>query len=137
MPRVQAKREEWIRADTWKVTDNRRTPKKKLIDAMSERLCERYQQQYSDADRRVKRLTRADTRAYIDGLAAEAENAAKCNQQVTVCNITKPICGQCQAHANTIIKDEQGSLLTTERERERARGTLDGTFQRDSEQTTA
>ena len=63
--------------------DNRRTLKKKLIDAKSERLHEHYQQQYSEANRQVKHLTRADKRANIDGLAAEAEDAVKHNQQGT------------------------------------------------------
>ena len=34
-----------------------------------------------------------------------------------LCKITKLICGKYQAHANTIIKDKQGSLLTTESKR--------------------
>ena len=66
-------------ADTWKTINNRRTLKKKLIDAKSESLCERYQQQYSEVDRQVKCLTRAEKRAYIDGLAEDAEDAAKRN----------------------------------------------------------
>ena len=66
-------------ATTWKTIDNRRTLKKKLIDGKSERLRERYQQQHSEADRQVKRLTRADRRAYIDGFASEAKDAAKRN----------------------------------------------------------
>ena len=74
----------------------------------------RYQQRYSEADRQVKRLTRADRRANSDGLAAEAEDAAKRNQQRTVYKITKLISGKYQANANTIIKDKQASLLTTE-----------------------
>ena len=100
-------------ADAWKAIDSRRNLKRKLIDAKSERLHERYQQQYSEADRKVKRLTRDDKRAHI---------AAKRDQQGTVYKITKVICGKYQANANTIIKDKQGSLLTRERERERERG---------------
>ena len=89
---------------------------KKLIDAKSEKLRERYQQQYSETDRQVKRLTRADRRSYTNGLAAEAEDASKRNQQGTVYKITRLIYGQHQANANTIIKDKQGSLLATEQE---------------------
>ena len=69
----------------------------------------------SEADRQVKRLTRADKRAYIDSLATEA---AKRSQQGTVYKITKLICGKYQANGNTIIKDKQGFLLMTEREQE-------------------
>ena len=92
-------------------------PKEELTDAKSERLCEHYQQ-YSEADQPVKRLKSADKQAYIDGLAAEAEEAAKRNQQGTVYKITELTCGKYQAHANTIIKDKQGFLLMTEREQE-------------------
>ena len=105
-------------ADTWKAIDNMRTLKKKLTDAKSERLCEHYQQQYHEADQQVKRLKRADKRAYIDGLAAEAEDAAKRNQQGTVHTKTKLICGKYQANANVIIKDKQGFLPTTKGEQE-------------------
>ena len=66
-------------ADAWKAIDSRRNLKRKLIDAKSERLHERYQQQYSEADRKVKRLTRDDKRAHI---------AAKRDQQGTVYKIT-------------------------------------------------
>ena len=78
--RQRGKRKVWMTADTRKAVDNRCTLKKKLIDAKSERLQEHYQQQYSEANRQVKHLTRADKRAYIDGLAAEAEDAVKRNQ---------------------------------------------------------
>ena len=57
-------------------------------------------------------------RTLIDGPAADTEDAVKRNQQGTVYKITKLICGKYQAHANTIIKDKQGSLLMTQRERE-------------------
>ena len=97
---------------------NNRHILKKLTDTKSERLRERYQQQYSEADRQVKCLTRADQRVYTDGLAGDAEDAVKRNQQGAVYKITKLICGKYQAHANAIIKDKQGSLLMTEKEQE-------------------
>ena len=100
-------------ADIWKAIDNRCTLKKKLTDAKSERLHECYQQQCSEADRVVKCLTGADKQVYIDGLAAKAEDAMERNQQGTVYKITKLISGKFQAHANSIIKDKQGSLLAT------------------------
>ena len=67
---------------------------------------ERLHERTSEADRQVKRLTGADKRAYIDGLAEDTEDAAKHNQQGTVCTITKLICGKYQANANTIIKEK-------------------------------
>ena len=96
-----------MRTDTLKAIGYGCTLEKKLIDAKSERLRERYQRQHSETDRQVKRLKRADKRAYIDGLAAEAENAAKRNQQGTVYKIAKLVCGKYRANANTIIRDKQ------------------------------
>ena len=40
------KRKKWIAADTWQAIKCRRTPKKKVMDTRSERLKERYKQQY-------------------------------------------------------------------------------------------
>ena len=53
--RQRGKRKVWMRADTWNVIDNRRTLKTKLTDAKSERLCERYQHQYTEADQVTNR----------------------------------------------------------------------------------
>ena len=47
--RQRGKRKEWMTADSLQAF-NRRTLKKKLINAKSERQCKRYQQQYSEAD---------------------------------------------------------------------------------------
>ena len=118
MFKQRGKRKEWVTADTWKAIDNMRTLMTKLTDAKSGRLRQRYQQQYSEADRQVKRLIRADTRAYIDGLAAEAEDAAKHNQQGIVYKIPKLICGKYQVYTNSITKDKQGFLPTTKGEQE-------------------
>ena len=50
--RQRARRKEWMRADTWKAINNRRSLKK-VTGAKSERLRKRYQQQYSEADDRL------------------------------------------------------------------------------------
>ena len=39
----------------------------------SERLKERYKQQYREADQTVKRMIRADKQAYMENLASQAE----------------------------------------------------------------
>ena len=57
------KKKEWMTADTWKAIENKRNLNKKLIDAKSKRIRERYLQQFSEADRQVKRLTRVGRRA--------------------------------------------------------------------------
>jgi len=74
--RRQKKRKEWITADTRQAIGNRKALKKKVMDTRSERLKERYRRQYRETDRAVKRMTRADKRAYIEDLANQAEEAA-------------------------------------------------------------
>ena len=49
----RGKRREWMTADTCKAIDSRHILKKKLIDAKSERLRERYQQRYSEKDQQI------------------------------------------------------------------------------------
>ena len=119
-------------ADTWKAIDSRRTLKKTLIDTKSERLRERYQQQYSEADRQVKRLTRADKRTYVDGLAAEAEDVANVTSKGLYIQNNKThlwkVSTSCQQH-------HQRQANIPSYDRDRARGMLDGTLQKDSEQT--
>ena len=72
----ERKWKEWITADSWQAINNRKDLKKQLIEAKSERLKERYKQQYQEADKEVKRLARADKRAFMDDLASQAEYAA-------------------------------------------------------------
>ena len=72
----------------------------------------------SEADQQINCLTRADKQAYIDGLAIEAEDAVKCNQQGTIYKRTKLIFGKYQTHTNTLIKDKRGSHLMTEKKQE-------------------
>ena len=58
--RRQKRRKEWITTDTWKAIESKRALKKKVMDTKSERLKERYKQQYREANQTVKRITRAD-----------------------------------------------------------------------------
>ena len=87
-------------------------------EARSERLKERYRQQYQEADRTVKRMTRADKRAYMEDLASQAEEAANREEQGQVYKITKLVSGKYRGATDTPIADKQGRLLTTEAEKE-------------------
>ena len=68
--RRQKRRKEWITADTWQAIESRRALKKKGMETGSGRLKERYRQQYPEADGAVKRMTRADKRAYMEDLTS-------------------------------------------------------------------
>ena len=115
--RRQKKRKELITADTWQVIESRRALKKKVMDTRSDRLKERYRQQYREADRTMKRMTRADKRAYMEDLASQAEEAANREEQGQLYTITKLVSGKYRGATDTPIADKQGRLLTTETEK--------------------
>ena len=79
-------------------------------------MLERYETQYREADRSVKRTARAEKRAYIDELASQAQNASNRGEQEKVYNITKLVCGK--YGDRKVAHDLQSKLLTTEREQE-------------------
>jgi len=89
------------------------------MDAKSERLQSRYKDQYRKTDKKVKRITRSDKRAYMDDLAKQAQDAAEKREQGHLYQITKQICGKYKGNNNnTLIKDKNGKLLTTEKEQD-------------------
>ena len=66
-------RAEWISTDTWKIIEERRKIKKKLLDSKSPRLKERFLAQHREKYREVKTATRRDKRRYTERLAEEAD----------------------------------------------------------------
>ncbi len=63
--------------DTWQSIENRRDLKKKVLEAKSERLQEKYKSEYREVDRIVKKKVRADKRAYMEDISKQAEDAAR------------------------------------------------------------
>uniref|UniRef100_K7EZ57 Reverse transcriptase domain-containing protein n=1 Tax=Pelodiscus sinensis TaxID=13735 RepID=K7EZ57_PELSI len=89
-----------------------------MISTRSARLQERYKQQYNEANKIVKRMVRADRRAFVDDLAKEAESAAARGEQGQLYRITKQVCGKYHSIVSPPIKDKQGKLLTTQAEQD-------------------
>jgi len=116
--RQQKQRKVWFTTDIWQAIKNRKALKKKIMDTRSERLKERDRQQYLETDQAVKRMVRADKRAYIEDLANQAEEAANKGEQGQVCKITKLVSGKYHGTTDTPIVDKQGRLLTMEAEKE-------------------
>lgn len=52
----------------WKAVEERRDLKKKLMEAKSERLQNKYKLQYREVDRAVKWMARRDKREYVNNL---------------------------------------------------------------------
>ena len=73
------KNKPWFSQEAWTLVDQRKAIKQKLIGARSERLKQRWQDEYRQKDREVKRQVWGDKRRWTEEIAKEAENAA--NQQ--------------------------------------------------------
>ena len=86
------------------------------MEAKSERIKDKYKQQYRETDRTVKRMTRENKRNYINSLADQAEEAANKGEQGKVYKITRIVCGRYHRSIDTPITDKQGRTLTSEAE---------------------
>ncbi len=75
------------------------------MEAKSERLQNKYKQQYRDADRKVKRMARENKRKYLNSLASQAEEAAN-REQGKVYKITRTVCGRYYRTVDTPITDK-------------------------------
>ena len=109
---------EWISKDTMRAIEERKMEKAKLITCKSERLKARQHQRYSRANTKVKRQARRDKRRYLEGLASEAEEAARRKEQSTVYKITRKLCGK-KGAVDLPISDMNGNLLTSDPEKEK------------------
>ena len=64
-------------------------------------------------------LVLSDKRAYMNDLSKQAEDAAEKREQGHLYQITKQICGKYKGNNNnTLIKDKNGKLVTTEKEQD-------------------
>ena len=69
--------------------DQRKAIKQKLIGARSESQKKRWQDEYRQKDREIKRQIRVDKRRWTEEIAEEAENAAKQQHMKTLYTLTK------------------------------------------------
>ena len=106
---------EWLTQETWKKIEERKQLKIKMLSTKSTRLQQQVQKAYKGKDEEVKKSARNDKRAYVEGLAAEAESAAARGELITVYKITKRLCGNYTTHSAP-VKGKDGSIITTERE---------------------
>ena len=115
----RVKKKDWITQETWKEIENRRLAKSKVNNSKSDRLRERYQQDYNRIHLSVKKLIRQDKRKYMDILAENAEEAAGKMQQANLYKITRQICGKFNSSSDVPIKDKDGRILTSEKDQEK------------------
>ena len=84
--------------------------KLRINSTKSERIKDQLRGNYSLLDREVKSLAKADKRAYVDGLADEAEAAVGRQDVRTLYKITKVLSGK-QSSCNRPVKDAVGKVI--------------------------
>nr|XP_042902467.1 uncharacterized protein LOC122270164 [Parasteatoda tepidariorum] len=132
------KSKEWITGETLILIESRRKKKIQMETTKSERLFNRYRQQYSQIDREVKKSARKDKRKYFTDLANEAQDAAQKGQISTFYQKVKQIKGN-KRNSQCAVRDKNNKLLTTdkrieERWREYFEDTLNAHHVENSEQ---
>nr|KAG5691851.1 hypothetical protein BaRGS_033455 [Batillaria attramentaria] len=119
MRRVLGKRKtqhkEWISADTIQKLEVRKAKKTALNTSRTRRAKAKAQEEYTAADREVKRSTRKDKRDYIDNLASQAEEAARQGNLKDLYQVNKKLAGKFQ-QTDKPVKDKNGHPLTTTEE---------------------
>nr|KAG5713944.1 hypothetical protein BaRGS_020272 [Batillaria attramentaria] len=99
---------EWIFADT---TQKLRKEKKTVLNTSRTRTAKaKAQEEYTAADREVKRSTRKDKRDYIVNLASQAEEAARQGNRKDLYQVTKKLAGKFQ-QTDKPVKDKNGHPL--------------------------
>nr|KAG5689406.1 hypothetical protein BaRGS_017924 [Batillaria attramentaria] len=106
---------EWISADTIKKLEVRKKKKTAVNTSRTRRAKAKAQEEYTAADREVKRSTRKDQRDYIDNLANQAEEAAGQGNLKDLYQVTKKLAGKFQ-QTDKPVKDKNGHPLTTTEE---------------------
>ena len=110
------KKEEWIKEETWKKIDERKQTKEKINNTRSERLKEKHRSFYSELNKQVKRMTRADKKDYIEKLADEAEEAAGRNDLKTLYKIDKQLNNGFK-NCDVPMKNKNGMVIEKEAEK--------------------
>nr|KAG5708984.1 hypothetical protein BaRGS_004623 [Batillaria attramentaria] len=93
----------------------RKEKKTALNTSRTRRAKAKAQEEYTAADRKVKRSTRKDKRDYIDNLASQAEEAARQGNLKDLYQVTKKLTGKFQ-QTDKPVKDKNGHPLTTTEE---------------------
>ena len=105
----------WIRQETWHLIDQRADIHKSILTTRSERLKKKKESDYREKDREVKRKVQADKKKWIDGIADEAEEAARNQHMKTIYTLTKLLCND-RPKQCTAVKDKDGEIISGKEE---------------------
>ena len=117
--KTNTKRKKWlVPSKSWETIKKRCNIKRKELNLYSERLKNKYKQEYRTVNKEVKKLARRDKRAYINNVAIQAEDVVWKNEQGHLYKLTKLVCGKYRINMNLPIKDKYGNILTAASEQD-------------------
>ena len=105
-------KEQWILDGTWKVIDERKLQKERVLRSNEEEA----RNKYKILDKEVKKRCRKDDESWMEKKAKEEENAASRNNTTTVYQIEKKLSGRYKSKNNMPVKGKQGERLKTDEE---------------------
>ena len=108
-----SRRKPWITDETWSKIETRREKKEKRNTSNTDEEKVAAEEEYSEAEKEVKRSTRRDKRRYIEDLATQAEKAAAMHNSRELYRLTKQMAGKATS-CDAPVKDKRGKVLTTE-----------------------
>ena len=107
------RKEAWIKDETWEKINERKSTKQKIDATRSERLKEQHRRKYTELNKEVRKMTKADKRDYIEKLADKAEEAARRNDLKTLYKINKQLSNDFQ-NSDVPVKDRNGKIIEGE-----------------------
>ncbi|KAJ8333838.1 hypothetical protein SKAU_G00411570 [Synaphobranchus kaupii] len=113
--RKKTQHKEWISADTLQKLEDRKERKTALNMSRTRAAKAKAQEEYTAADKEVKKSIRKDKKDHIDNLAKQAEEAAGQGNLKGLYMVTKKLSGKFQ-QSDKPIMDKNGNQLTTTEE---------------------
>ena len=110
--KIKAQNKEWISADTIKKLEMRKEKKKDLNMSRTRAAKTEAQEEYTRANKEVKRNIKKDKTNFIDDLASQAEKAAGQGNLRDLYLVTRKLAGKFQ-QTDRPIKAKEGNPLTT------------------------
>ena len=116
--RKKIQHKEWISADTIKMLEIRKTKKAGLNMSRTRAEKARAQEEYTAAEKEVKKSISMDKKNYVDDLASQAEEAAGQGNLKDLYLVTKKLARKFN-QTDKPVKDKNGNSLNTEEEQVR------------------
>ena len=95
-----------------KISERKET-KQKINATISQRLKDKLKSRYAELNREVKKMAKADKKSFMEGLAEEAEEAARKQDIKTLYRITEALSGGLK-NSDVPVKDTNGNLVSSE-----------------------